>query len=65
MKFVQSRAAAKGEMGGKDGHITFNLSDMVQVAGRPIFAALHMLLSSERLCSMAENERLPAILANS
>lgn len=65
MKFVQSRAAAKGEMGGKDGHITFNLSDMVQVAGRPIFAALHMLLSSERLYSMAENERLPAILANS
>jgi hypothetical protein len=47
------------------GHITFKLSDMVQVAGRPIFAALQMLLSAERLYSVAEKERLPAILANS
>jgi hypothetical protein len=54
--------APRGEA---SGHITFNLSDMVQVAGRPIFAALHMLLSTERLYSVAENERLPAILANS
>jgi hypothetical protein len=54
--------APRGEA---SGHITFNLSDMVQVAGRPIFAALHMLLCSERLYSVAENERLPAILANS
>lgn len=54
--------APRGEA---SGHITFNLADMVQVAGRPIFAALHMLLSAERLYSVAENERLPAILANS
>jgi len=47
------------------GHITFKLSDMVQVAGRPIFAALQMLLSAERLYSVADKERLPAILANS
>jgi hypothetical protein len=47
------------------GHITFKLSDMVQVAGRPIFAALQMLLGSERLYSVADKERLPAILANS
>ena len=47
------------------GHLTFNLRDMVQVAGRPIFAALQMLLCSERLYSLPENERLPAILANS
>lgn len=47
------------------GHITFNIADMVKVAGRPIFAAMHMLLSSERLYSVAEKERLPAILANS
>lgn len=47
------------------GHITFNLRDMVKVAGRPIFAALQMLLSAERLYSVADKERLPAILANS
>ena len=43
------------------GHITFKLSEMVRVAGRPIFAALQMLLSSERLYSVADKERLPAI----
>jgi hypothetical protein len=47
------------------GHITFNLGDMVKVAGRPIFAALQMLLSAERLYSVADKERLPAILSNS
>ena len=47
------------------GHITFNLGDMVKVAGRPIFAALQMLLGAERLYSVADKERLPAILANS
>jgi hypothetical protein len=47
------------------GHITFKLADMVKVAGRPIFAALQMLLSAERLYSVADKERLPAILANS
>jgi hypothetical protein len=47
------------------GYITFKLSDMVKVAGRPIFGAFHMLLSAERLYSVAERERLPAILENS
>jgi hypothetical protein len=47
------------------GHLTFNLRDMVQVAGRPLLAALQMLLSSERLYSASEKDRLPAILANS
>jgi N-6 DNA Methylase len=47
------------------GHITFKLTEMVQVAGRPIFAALQMLLGSERLFSVADKERLPAILSNS
>ena len=47
------------------GYITFKLAEMVRVAGRPIFAALRMLLDSERLYSVAEKERLPAILANS
>jgi hypothetical protein len=47
------------------GSITFNLAEMVRVAGRPIFAAFHMLLSFERLYSVGERERLPAILENS
>jgi hypothetical protein len=47
------------------GHITFKLPEMVKVAGRPIFAAFQMLLSSERLYSVGERERLPAILDNS
>jgi N-6 DNA Methylase len=47
------------------GYITFKLAEMVRVAGRPIFAALRMLLDSERLYSVAEKERLPAILGNS
>lgn len=47
------------------GHITFKLAEMVKVAGRPIFAAFRMLLSAERLYSVAERERLPAILQSS
>jgi hypothetical protein len=54
--------APKGET---SGYMTFKLSEMVQVAGRPILAALVMLLSSDRLYGMAENQRLPAILDNS
>jgi hypothetical protein len=44
------------------GHATFKLAEMVKVAGRPIFAAFQMLLSSERLHGVGERERLPAIL---
>lgn len=47
------------------GHITFNVADMAKVAGRPILAAMIVLLHSERLYSVAEGKRLPAILANS
>jgi len=46
------------------GYITFNLSDMVKVAGRPIFAALHELLYADRMFGDPK-ERLPAILENS
>ena len=46
------------------GYITFNLPDMVKVAGRPIFAALHELLYSDRMFGDPK-ERLPAILENS
>ncbi|HEV3004571.1 MAG TPA: type IIL restriction-modification enzyme MmeI, partial [Pirellulales bacterium] len=54
--------APRGET---SGHITFHVAAMAQVAGRPIFAALHMLLSAERLFSVAQRQRLPAILADS
>jgi hypothetical protein len=47
------------------GYITFKLAEMTKVAGRPIFAAFHMLLSFERLYSVSERERLPGILENS
>jgi hypothetical protein len=54
--------APRGET---SGHMTFSLPEMTQVAGRPIFAALHMLLCGERLFSLGEKQRLPAILADS
>ncbi len=38
---------------------------MAEVAGRPIFAALHMLLSAERLFTLPDRQRLPAILIES
>lgn len=46
------------------GFITFNIADMVKVAGRPIFAALHELLYADRMFGDPK-ERLPAILENS
>ena len=54
--------APRGET---SGYATFSVSEMAQVAGRPIFAALHMLLCEERLFSLGEKQRLPAILADS
>jgi hypothetical protein len=47
------------------GHLTFPVRAMTEVAGRPIFAALLMLLSAERLFSLPDKQRLPAILADS
>ncbi len=54
--------APRGET---SGHITFPVRAMTEVAGRPILAALHMLLCAERLFSLPEKQRLPAILADS
>jgi hypothetical protein len=54
--------APRGET---SGFATFSVSEMAQVVGRPIFAALHMLLCEERLFSLGEKQRLPAILADS
>jgi hypothetical protein len=47
------------------GHLTFPVQPMTEVAGRPIFAALLMLLSAERLFTLPDRQRLPAILAES
>jgi hypothetical protein len=54
--------APRGET---SGYATFNVSDMASVAGRPIFAALRMLLHQDRLFRGSDKERLPAILADS
>jgi len=54
--------APRGET---SGYATFPVADMAKVAGRPIFAALHMLLNVERLFNLPEKQRLPAILADS
>ncbi|WP_437202059.1 Eco57I restriction-modification methylase domain-containing protein [Planctomicrobium sp. SH664] len=54
--------APRGE---SSGHATFNVGEMMQVAGRPMFAALHMLLNADRMFSLGQNQRLPAILETS
>jgi hypothetical protein len=54
--------APRGET---SGYLTFSVAEMATVAGRPIFAGLFMLLESARLFTMAEKQRLPAILADS
>lgn len=47
------------------GFLTFRVTEMVQVAGRPLFAALEMLLGCDRLFNVEDKEKLPAILAAS
>src|SRR5882724_7095508 len=54
--------APRGE---SSGFLTFRIPEMTQVAGRPLFAALDMLLSVDRLFSVEKKEQLPAILAAS
>ena len=54
--------APKGE---SSGHITFDFSQMALPAGRPILAALEMLLSADALFMGTEEARLPALLAKS
>src|SRR5262249_48464341 len=44
--------APRGETAG---HLTFPVQAMTEGAGRPIFSALHMLLSAERLFSLPDN----------
>src|ERR1039458_8386752 len=47
--------------GESSGHLTFPVKAMCEVAGRPIVAALHMLLSAERLFTVETVRRLTAI----
>jgi len=54
--------APRGET---SGHLTFPVQAMTEVAGRPIFAALQMLLSTERLFTLPDKQRLPYILSES
>ena len=54
--------APRGET---SGYLTFNVDEMITVAGRPIFAAFHMLLNADRLFNLEKKQRLPAILAES
>jgi hypothetical protein len=53
--------------GENSGHVTFGVANMVEVAGRPIFAALQMLLSAERVFGFGiePKHRLANILAES
>jgi hypothetical protein len=51
--------------GETSGHLTFPVKAMTEVSGRQIFAALHMLLSAERLFTLPDKQRLPSILAES
>src|SRR5216684_3884578 len=51
--------------GESPGHISFRIDAMCEVAGRPILAACHTLLSSERLFSVPAAQRLPRLLNES
>ncbi len=52
-------------LGETSGHLTFPVAAMTEVAGRPILSALLMLLGPERLFTLEDRRRLPAILAES
>ncbi len=54
--------APRGE---NSGTLTFPVSAMVEIAGRPILSAFEMLFSSYRLLSAPSEARLPALLKRS
>lgn len=54
--------APRGET---SGHLSFPVAAMCEVSGRPILAALQMLLGADRLFSESDNRRLPALLSES
>jgi hypothetical protein len=54
--------APRGE---SSGFLTFSVKAMTEVAGRPILAALDMLLGSDRLFTLPSDRRLPKLLEDS
>ncbi|HIK12862.1 MAG TPA: N-6 DNA methylase, partial [Oscillatoriaceae cyanobacterium M33_DOE_052] len=54
--------APRGE---SSGYLTFPVQAMTEVAGRPILAALEMLLGQDRLFTVPTDHRLPKILSDS
>lgn len=54
--------APRGE---SSGFLTFPVKAMTEVAGRPILAALDMLLGSDRLFTLPSDRRLPKLLEDS
>ncbi|MBP1468420.1 N-6 DNA methylase [Candidatus Chloroploca sp. M-50] len=55
-------SAPRGE---SSGWLDFRVAEMVQTAGRPMVAALRLLLSEQRLLALPPSERLAALLAAS
>ena len=55
-------SAPRGE---NSGWLDFQVADMVLTAGRPICAAMRLLLNEQRLLSLPVDKRLPALLAES
>ncbi len=55
-------SAPRGE---SSGYLDFVLDNMAETAGRPLLAALRLLLHQDRLLSLPTNERLPALLSDS
>ena len=55
-------SAPRGE---SSGWLDFHVADMVLTAGRPICAAMRLLLNEQRLLSLPADKRLPALLAES
>ncbi len=55
-------SAPRGE---SSGWLDFAVAEMVETAGRPICAALRLLLSEQRLLALPTGERLAALLAES
>ena len=51
--------------GESSGFMDFVLDDLVDTAGRPLVAALRLLLGQDRLLTAPKNERLPALLSDS
>jgi Eco57I restriction-modification methylase/restriction-modification enzyme MmeI-like protein len=51
--------------GESSGHLTFPVAAMCEVSGRPILAALHMLLSEHRVFSAPDGRRLLDVLSES